>query len=151
MPERQPTFPLMLSSQLVKRVQAAGPPFWLCENAGQQSPSIRAGGRGFESGPAPTMEQLGRLPTHTRCTPLFNELAHKKGPQPALSLLPSMPHGAPLTTVPLRVGRAGAEICDFCSNFCNENGCSCECTVHAQADAIRRHTQHMNNTLSAAQ
>ena len=43
-------------------------------------------------------------------------------------------------STPLRVGRAGAEICDSSSNFCNENGCSCECTVHAQADAIRRHT-----------
>ena len=29
----------VLSRSYVKRVQAAGPPVWLCENAGQQSPS----------------------------------------------------------------------------------------------------------------
>ena len=32
----------VLSRSYVKRVQAAGPPVWLCENAGQQSPSNKA-------------------------------------------------------------------------------------------------------------
>ena len=40
--------------------------------------------------------------------------------------------------------KKGAEICDYCSNFCNENGCSCECMVHAQADAVRKHTKAPN-------
>ena len=54
----------VLSRSYVKRVQAAGPPVWLCENAGQQSPSNGAAVGTRKGKPTPS-RNLFTPPGHT--------------------------------------------------------------------------------------
>ena len=70
---------------------------------------------------------------HTRTARLFSMSLHtRKGPQPNRFL----PEGnATWGTV-----KCPQKCATSAAISCHENGCSRECVVHAQADAVRRHT-----------